>query len=197
MKRLHLTYITLVMLLLALFASPVAAQTSKPLPETYVSDDERLTLRYPTGWVIQTDIPGQVLVATNESLLDFNDELVPSGEAAFGLLFLDSDNELASLAALGDDPLSILESLSKTIFEQEDSDVELNTPEALTFADHKAARMDGTFSGNAIFLMIVDQGSKNYVLYVGITAADEMVKFEPKLLAIAESVHYLPPVSSQ
>lgn len=197
MNQKRLFYVLLLTLLLAVFAFPVAAQSSKPLPETYVSEDENLTLRYPSGWAIQTDTPGQVVIATDESLFNLNDEQIPSGKAALGVLFLDSSNDLSQILVLGDDPISILNALVKALFEQGDTQVALGTPVALTFADHPAARVDGTFSGNAIFLMIVDQGDKNYVLLVGITSADEMPKFEPKLLAIGESVHYIPPTSSQ
>ncbi len=192
MKRIRLIVTSLVLVLLVLVALPVLAQSSKPLPETYVSGDERLTLRYPAGWVLQTDMPGQIIAATDESLFSLNDEAVGHGQAAFGALFLDSESDLVELLQLGDEPLAILQTLSKTLFEQDDDDVSMGTPYALTFADFKAARMDGTFAGNALFMMLVDQGSQNYVLYIGITAAGEMPKFEPKLLAIAESLHYLP-----
>jgi hypothetical protein len=93
---------------------------------------------------------------------------------------------------VGDDPLSILNAFTKTVFESDDSEVTLGTPAAQTFADHPAARVDGTFAGSDLFLMVVDQGGKHYALYIGLTAAGEMPKFEPKLLAIGESVHYLP-----
>ena len=197
MKQKPVFYGLMSLLLWAVFAFPAAAQTAKPLPETYVSDDENLTLRYPHGWKLQADSPGQVVIATDESLFNLNAEKIPSGEAALGILFLDSSNDLSEILVLGDDPISILNALVKMIFEQGDTQAELGTPEAITFADHPAARVDGTFMDNAIFLMIVDQGTKNYVLYVGIAAAGEMPKFEPKLLAIGESVHYIPPTSSE
>ncbi|MEO8611494.1 MAG: hypothetical protein ABI690_26585 [Chloroflexota bacterium] len=197
MKPMHLFYGLFLTLLFAIVAVPVVAQSNaaKPLPETYVSDDENLTLRYPHGWSIQSDTPGQVVIATDESLFNLSAEAVPSGEAALGVLFLDSSTGLSDLVS-GSDPISILNSLVKTLFEQGDTKATLGTPEALTFADHAAARVDGTLTGNTIFLMIVDQGDKNYLLYVGITSADEMPKFEPKLLAIAESVRYALPTSS-
>jgi hypothetical protein len=194
----HLFYALILTLLSTLFALPAAAQStaSKPLAETFVSDDENLTFRYPSGWVIQNDRQGQVVIATDESLFSLSADKVSSGQGALGILFLDQSSDQSELLVLGDDPISILNSLVKMLFEQGDTHAELETPEATTLNDHAAARVDGTFDGNAIFLMLVDQGDKNYVLYVGITAASEMPKFEPKLLAIAESVHYVPSTSS-
>lgn len=179
--------------ILVLLVTPwlVLAQTAKPLPQTYVSDDERLTLRYPAGWVLDSETSGQLIVATDESLFELSEDIVPSGQAAFGVLFLD-ENSLGSLIDLGGDPLSIMEAVVKTTFESADAGVKLESPIALTFADHPAARTDGTFIGNDIFLMVVDQGGKHYALYIGITAGGEMPKYEPKLLAIGESIHYLP-----
>jgi hypothetical protein len=197
MKQKHLVYMLLSTLLLALLASTVAAQSAKPLPETYASDDERLTLRYPAGWVLQTDVPGAIVIATDESLFDLGNEAIPSGGAALAVVFLDSI-DLSQVLDTVDDPISVLNSMTKLLLDEDDpTQAELDTPETITFADHPAARVDGTMTGNAIFLMIVDQGGKDYLMYVGIASAGEMPKFEPKLLAIAESVHYLPSTSSQ
>jgi hypothetical protein len=197
MKHKHLLYALLMTIVLTVFAFPVAAQSTsaKPLPESYVSDDENLTLHYPTGWVIQSDNPGQLLIATDESLLDLGNETIPSGGAALAVVFLDFGGDQSATSVLGDDPLSILNSMVKGVFQTDDSttNAELGTPVTITFADHLAARVSGTITGNDVFLIIVDQGDKNYLLYVGITSADEMPKFEPKLLAIAESVKYQPP----
>jgi len=196
MKQKHVLYVLFVTVVLAVFAFPVAAQSTaaKPLPESYVSEDENLTLRYPSGWVIQNDTPEATVIATDESLFDLGNEEIPSGEAALAVVFLDFGGELSETLVLGDDPLSILNSLVTGVFKtgDETTDAELGTPETITFADHPAARVDGTITGNAVFLIIVDQGDKNYLLYVGVTSADEMPKFEPKLLAIAESVHHVP-----
>lgn len=197
MKPKHLFYALLMTIVLAVFAFPVVAQSpsAKPLPESFVSDDENLTLRYPTGWVVQSDSPGQVLIATDASLLDLGNETIPSGGAALAVVFLGFGGEQAATSVLGDDPLSILNSMVKGVFQTDDTTTaaELGKPVTITFDGHSAARVSGTITGNDVFLIIVDQGDKNYLLYVGITSADEMPKFEPKLLAIAESVKYQQP----
>jgi hypothetical protein len=190
MKIIRTLFILLLLTVIAVFALPVFAQTVKPLPQTYVSDDERLTLRYPAGWVLKSDSPDQVFVATDASLFDIDDETVPPGQAAFGLVLLEGDFDLASALGVEDDPLWILNAFTKSLFTSGD-EVTLSPPESLNFADHPAARVDGTYAGSDLFLMIVDQGDKHYALYIAYTAAGEMPKFEPKLLAIGESVHYL------
>src|SRR5215216_6114379 len=106
MKRKHLFYVVVLTLLSALFALPTAAQStaSKPLPETYVSDDENLTFRYPSGWVVQNDTQGQLVIATDESLFDLSADEVPSGQGALGILLLDKGSDLSQFMVLGDDP---------------------------------------------------------------------------------------------
>lgn len=190
MKSIRTLFTVLLLTIFAVFALPVSAQTTRTLPQTYVSEDERLTLRYPAGWVLESDSPDQVFVATDASLFDIDDETVPPGQAAFGLLLLDGDYDLASMLGVDDDPLAILNAFTKSVFPSDD-EVTLSTPEVLTFADHPAARVDGAYVGSDLFLMVVDQGDKHYALYIALTAAGEMPKFEPKLLAIGESVHYL------
>ena len=193
MNRFRALYALLPVLILGLIAFPAAAQTAKPLPETYVSEDERLTLRYPTGWIVDNDQQGTVLVATHEDLFDLNDDPVPSGEAAVGIIFLNPGGETFPTELLdGDDPLSILNRIVGDIFTSDD-ETELSPPETMFFADHPAARTDGSVAGNPVFLILVDNGDKNYSLIVGIAAPGELAKVEPKLLAIAESAHYLPP----
>ena len=79
MKYFRPVYLLLTLLSLAWFVSSATAQTARPLPETYVSDDETMTLRYPTGWVVETDQSGMVIVATSEEMIDLGDENLPSG----------------------------------------------------------------------------------------------------------------------
>src|SRR5690348_4422943 len=114
-------------IILMLLAAPlIVSAQSKPLPETYVSGDKNLTFRYPSGWVIQSDIPGQFVVATDESLFDVSEE-IPSGQAAFGILFLDSTNYFSELVT-GEDPISLLNSLVKLLFEEAKPETEFGTP---------------------------------------------------------------------
>ena len=72
------SHLLLFVLILTLFAVPVLAQNA--LTETYVSPDERLTLRYPEGWVVVDEDDGIVVLATDESLGGGIDEALPPGE---------------------------------------------------------------------------------------------------------------------
>lgn len=192
MKHFRPVCIFLTLLSLAWFASSVAAQTAKPLPETYVSDDETMTLRYPTGWVVETDQSGMVIVATSEEMIDLGDENLPPGEAAVAVLFSNADSFMDEFFA-GDDPVAILDNLINTMFSTgSDVNIEFTTPAEITFNDLPAARSDGLFMGNHAFLIVSALESGDYRLIIGITNQAELDKFEPKLLAIAESIRFQP-----
>lgn len=183
-------------LLLTVFSLvlPVMAQQAT-LPETYVSDDETTTLRYPSGWFVDYADPGMVLVATNPDLFDLGDETVPSGEAAVAVVFATAENQFLDEMFIGDDPVAILELFIDSIFSSEsDFSVEFTTPAPTVFGSAEtAARADGLFLGNHVFIIVASRDADSFSIVVGITAEADHVKYEPKLLAIAESVNYLPP----
>ncbi len=195
MKHSHVVYALLTLMVLALLASSVAAQTSKPLPETFVSDDESMTLRYPSGWAVEYDQPGMVIVATNEELFDLGDENIPLGEAAVAVLFSNSGDSYMEEFFVGDDPAAILANVIDSVFSNGGSDmnIEFTTPAETTFNELPAARSDGLFMGNHVFLIVNALDNGGYRLIIGITTMAELDKFEPKLLAIAESVNFQPP----
>ena len=194
MKRFRLLFLLLTVVLLGWVAASAAAQTARLLPETYVSDDESMTLRYPTGWVVESDQPGLFIVATSEDMLDLGNENVPAGEAAVAVLFSNADDQYLREYFVGDDPAAVLDNIIKTLFSSNtDINVEFTNPTGTIFNDLPAARSDGLFMGNHVFLMVNALGNDVYSLIIGITTVSELDKFEPKLLAIAESVNYQPP----
>jgi hypothetical protein len=194
MKHFRPLYLLLVLIFLAWFTSSAAAQTAKPLPETYVSDDETLTLRHPTGWVVETDQPGIVIVATSEEMIDLGDDNIPSGEAAVAMVFSNTGDSFMRELFIGDDPTAILNNFINTMFSNgSDSDIEFTTPASTTFDELPAARSDGLFMGNHAFLILNEREDGSYSLIIGITTVDELDKFEPKLLAIAQSINFQPP----
>ena len=196
MKRIRFIYIFLTMLLLGTLATSVVAQSAKLLPETYVSDDESMTLRYPTGWVIDSEQPGLVIVATSEDILDIGNETIPSGEAAVAVLFSSADDEYLREYFSGSDSVTVLDNIIKTLFsDASDINVEFTAPESITFADYPAARAQGIFLDNRVLLIVVDRGGDVFSLVIGISAESDFAKYEPKLLAIAESVNFLPPTA--
>lgn len=194
MKRFRPVYALMTLIFLVWVASSAAAQSSKPLPESYVSDDETMTLRYPTGWVVESDQPGLLIVATSEEMVDFNNDTVPPGEAAVAVLFSNADDQYLREYFSGDDPVAVLDNIIKTLFSSDtDINVEFTTPTATSFDDLRAARADGLFMGNHVFLIVSQDNSDVYRLIIGITTVAELDKFEPKLLAVAQSVNFQPP----
>jgi hypothetical protein len=175
--------------LLLLLAVPAAAQEIKPLPQSFASGDERLTLRYPRGWVVDAENGGFAVVASDESLFDLSDEPVPPGEAAVALMFVAEDDVLRELLQ-GDTPEAILETVIRTL--QSPDGPKVGEPYSLSFNDLPAARADGELNGNQIFFLVVKRNDGMYQVVIAVSAEGEMAKFEPKLLAIAASANYLP-----
>jgi hypothetical protein len=179
---------------LALLLTPLIARAEhKPLPEAYVSDNEWLTLNHPTGWVVWADQPGLVIVSTSDEPIRVGQDSISPGEAAVVVLFSNADDSYLREYFQGSSPAAVLDHFIQTVFvPATDAAVEFSESEAIHFADYPAARADGTFSNNSIFAIVADRGNGLYSLIIGITSPDELAKFEPKLLAIAESVRYLP-----
>jgi hypothetical protein len=195
MKRFRLVSLLLTLLFLAWFASSAAAQTDKPLPETFVSDDETLTLRYPAGWVVEYEESGMVIIATSQDMIDLGDENVPPGEAAVAVLFSNTAADYMEEFFVGDDPVAILDNLIETVFSNNtgaDVNIEFTTPVEITLNDMPAARSDGLFMGNHVFLIANEREDGSYSVIIGVTTVEELDKFEPKLLAIAESINFQP-----
>lgn len=167
---------------------PAAAQDTKLLDETFVTEDERLTLRYPSGWVVESSIDGQVLVATDESLFRIN-SAIPTGGGALGIIIFE-DEEMNELIFVGEDIVEKLTYLIDTLLaDSPDYDL-LSGAEGLTLNDREAAFATGRLSENEVFILLVDYGDDRLLFMVGLTAPDDMARFQPKLLAIAESVNY-------
>jgi hypothetical protein len=182
-------------ILLLLFVVPLIVRAeSKPLPETYVSDDEATTLRHPTGWIVWADQPGLVIVSTSDKPTLVGQENISPGEAAVVVLFSNADDGYLRAYFQGDDAAAILDHFIQTLFVPSMGNVvEFGIPHDTHFADFPAVRSDGLFFDSSINVIVVDRGSGRYSLVVLLTTASEQTKFEPKLLAIAESVNYRPP----
>jgi hypothetical protein len=174
-------------LLFLFMVVPAAAQDYKPLVETFVSDDERLTLRYPSGWVIDA-MSGQVVIASDEALFEISTE-VPAGEGALGIIIFDDPTTNESLF-VGEDVVSKLEYLIENLIGSSPDYVLSSDVEGLTVNDRDAAYSEGELSGNEVFVLLVDHGEDRFLFMIGLAAPGEMVRFEPKLKAIAESVNF-------
>jgi hypothetical protein len=187
MKRIGCT-----LFLLLLLVVPTVAQNHESLPETFVSDDERLTMRYPSGWVVQNPSQGQVLVGTSSDTLMMSSSDLPSGEAGMILLFLTANQAFVDAEIfVSGDPVASLSGFMNTITAGANEDVAFSPPEATTFGVNPAARADGHVNNNDAFIVLVEYDD-TLAIIVGLVAGGEMGKYEPKLLAIAESVNYAP-----
>lgn len=171
----------------------LAVAQAKPLPETYVSDDEVTTLRYPEGWVVWADQPGIVIVSTSDKPMLVGQENITPGEAAVVVLFSNADDAYLRDYFDGSDAGDILDHIIQTLFVASMGDtVEFGSQRAVQFGDDPAVRSDATFFDSSMFVMVVNRGAGLYSLVVGLSTTLEQPKFEPKLLAIAESVTYRP-----
>jgi hypothetical protein len=187
--------IRIIWIILVLLVSPLIVRAeSKPLPETYVSADEMTTFRYPTGWTFDAEQPGLVIVGTSPKMLNFYDGTISSGDAAVFVFFSNAEDEYLRGYFADDDLVGVTAKLIDTLYSGGgDPNVGFTTPSPTTFADFPALRSDGSFLGNHIFLIVVERPEHIFSMVIGFAAESELKKFEPKLLAIAESVNYRPP----
>jgi hypothetical protein len=188
MKRI---VISLVLFVLALLAAPAAAQSdTKTLPETFTSDDERLVVHYPTGWYTDTQFDGQVRIGTNEDSIDLGYDSLESGQAGIVIMYGVGGQSNESELLRGTNSLDVLRQLVDML----SSDIlELDKPESFTLGDYPAARAVGHIQDNEVFMLVVNYGVDHYSLIMGYAAEGELRRYEPKLLAIAESADYLTP----
>jgi Tol biopolymer transport system component len=181
-------YLLLLMLILTLAAVPALAQSS--LTETYASPDERLTLRYPEGWVVVDEDDGIVVLATDDSLAEGINQAIPAGEAALALFFSDTDPIAEEDIFDEGTPASVVRGLIGLIQEDSENAGRFSNPVAITVGERSGARSTGTVEGNDVLLVATDMGDDVFGVAVGITAGGDLERFESKLLAIIESINY-------
>ena len=188
MKRLRVVWITLALLTVPL----IAYAQSKPLPETYVSD-EVTTFRYPTGWTIDAEQPGLVIVTTKDHAIQLGSDFMSPGEAAVIVLFSNADDAYLREYFEENSPTAMMNHLiQRLLVPNLRGDLKFTALETVEFANFPAVRSSTTFQDNNFSLILADRGNGLYSLVIAITAASEFNKYEPKLLTIAESVHYQP-----
>jgi WD40 repeat protein len=181
-------------LLLGLLLWPSLLLAQGDLTQTFASEDERMTLRYPEGWFALTESDGFTIIATREDLADFSGDVqLPSGEAALALIFSDNPPDSDQDLFVGDTPSEIMSRVLDVLRETNEEVGRFSNPEALVISDNDAARIEGDIGGNDVVIFVMDLGNDLYNLMIGVTAPDELEKFEPKFLAIAASINYAPP----
>ncbi len=179
----------LLLMLMVFIAIPSLLLAQESLTETYVSPDERLTLRYPEGWIVNTEDEGITLIATSEGMVDAIDDAVPVGEAAMALLFSDNDPTDEQLFE-SETPSAILSRFVELIGES--GDARFTEPVRYMLAGLEGARATGRLDSNEVLVIALDLGDGVFEVAIAVTASGEMDRFEGKMIAILESVNYLP-----
>jgi len=187
MKRIAIGY---ALFILALLATPAAAQSdSRTLSETYTSDDQLLTVHYPTGWYANSEIDGQVHIATTEDTIRLDTDRLESGSAGVTIMYALGKRPFNSAAVKRTNPLAILNSIIDG-YTSYGTRLRFDEAAEITFSDHPAARVNGRVRGNEFFIIVVNDAVDHFILVLGYAAHNELSRYEPKLLAIAESADY-------
>ncbi len=182
-------YLLLFVLILTSVAAPALAQDN--LTETYASPDERLTLRYPEGWVVITE-DGITILTTDESLGGGIDDTIPRGEAALALFFSDT-GPLAEEDIFNDGtPSSVVRGLIALIQEDSANAGRFSEPVTFTLAGRSGARSIGSVLGNDVLLVVTEIEDNVFGVAVGVASAGDLDRYEAKMLAIVESINYAP-----
>lgn len=186
--------IFLVVLMICLFGVATSAALAQNFSETYTSPDGRMSISYPGGWFINESMGSFTLSTVEEQNIDPEARLEP-GTAAIGFMVSDEENYDFLSILNGDTPVEMLEELLSLLQENSfdpDMTLPLSTPVPLMIGDYEAARTASTYKGSrnqfVIFLMKLD--ADTFAFVVGLTAADEMVRVEPKFIDIAATLRY-------
>jgi WD40 repeat protein len=183
----------LMMLMILLAALPVLAQES--LTQTYVSPDERLTLRYPEGWFVNAEDEIALIFSTQEDIAAGIDDTIPPGEAALALFFSDSE-VLADEDIFADGTAAGgIQRLTALLAEDNDDVGAFSVPATLDLGGRSGARSIGSVEDNDVLLLALELDGGVFAMAIGITSAGDLERFEAKMLAILESVNYLPAVT--
>ncbi len=159
-----------------------------------VSDSFDFVIQYPSDWLAESPDVGTVFLATSPDVLDLATESpdpppLDSGEA---LMFLAFSN-LENLSPSARDAATVDALLNTFIEDNIDVVGEAPVAETTFVADRPAARTAVSGDGNEILFLMLDlgrfEGERAFVLFVLITAPDELSEYEPTALAIAESLH--------
>jgi hypothetical protein len=181
---------------------PTTVSDTASLDQTFTSGDGTLTFRYPAGWVIR-EADEQIFLGTNAEALESSANSVPAspGQFAAGVIVLPT----ASVPGLGAQagPLDVVSAFSSFLSGAseaagDDNPPILGDPTAITIGNRRAARIEGTSGADQALLIALELEPGVFAILAGGSAAGELSRFEPTLLAIAETIEYssTPPVST-
>jgi hypothetical protein len=163
------------------------------LTETYTSDDERLTVRYPTGW-LTSGFGYDIYFANRRDALVHSSDFAPGVAQIF--VVVDTVDNTAALTGLNiqadDTPLKILEALIKDRLtaEGEPPFTVMDSPTAFELGTRLAATM--TFTGEEVEGQVwLIQILPDWIAQVQLrTAPGELDLWQATALAVAESITF-------
>ncbi len=174
--------------------SPVAAQ--QKLSQKYISYDSWLAFNYPEGWVISSDVDdfggGLVMLASSSQAMQTmrqnskNVRMQSFGKDEVGLFLLRSRylNKLLKLTS-ETTPKEVLEQFLGAALKSTSGEIE-----TITVGKYPAARLDSKDKSSAGIFLAVDFGYDQRALIVSSSRAADFSKFEPVVLAVANSLHF-------
>jgi len=190
----------LLVLLLALLIASCGTNLTNSTPgpamldQNYTSADGTLTFNYPSGWVIR-ESEGQVFLATSEPLLASTGSAatVTPGQFALGIIVFPA----ASVEGLGAEagPSDVASAFAPFLAGEGQTAGDTNPPvfgdpTAFTIGSRRAARIEGTSGADQALLIVLELEPGLFAILAGGSAPGELARFEPTLIAIAETMRY-------
>lgn len=183
--------------LLITACSPTPSNTASGTPtldQTYTSSDGTLTFRYPTGWVTR-ESEGQIFLGTNAEVLESTSSSAPATPGQFAAAIIVFPT--ASVAGLGAEagPLDVVSAFAPFLSGASETAGDttppvFGNPTAITIGSRRAARVEGASGADQALLIALELESGVFAILAGGSAPGELTRFEPMLLAIAETMQY-------
>ncbi len=199
MRRLTPLIVLVVLFVLAAFAynrlaAPAETNVPSTLDKTYTSTDGTLTFNYPAGWVIREEAE-QIFLATSDQMLQStgSSAAVTPGQFVVGIIVFPA----ARVPGLGAEtgPLDVLSAFAPFLSGASETAGDANVPSfgsesEITIGSRRAARAEGTSGADQSLLIVLEVQPEVFTVMAAGSAAGELARFEPTLLAIAETMQY-------
>jgi hypothetical protein len=187
----------LIIVLAACAANPVATPNPTTLDQTYTSADGALTFNYPTGWAVREEAE-QVFLATNDQLLQSTGASATAtpGQFAIGIIVFASNR----VPGLSEDaaPLDVLSAFAPFLSgaseaAEDPSAATFGQSTEITVGSRRAARAEGSSGADQTLLVVLELQPGVFSIIGANSAPGELARFEPTLLAIAQTMQYAEP----
>ncbi len=191
----RLLFLLAILLVAACSTTPSSTTLTVPtLDQTYTSGDGTLTFRYPAGWVTR-ESEGQIFLGTNAEVLESTGSSAPATPGQFAAAVIVFPT--ASVTGLGAQagPLDVVSAFAPFLSGASETAGDTSPPVfgdpiAITIGSRRAARVEGTSGADQALLIALELESGVFAILAGGSAPGELARFEPTLLAIAETMQY-------